>query len=223
MIKDEDKILAIIPARSGSKRLPHKNTKNFCGKPLLAWTVEAALNSQYIDKVILSSNDPEAIKIATSHGCEVPFIRPDYLATDDANSLDVIRHALNFFENHYQYVILLQPTSPLRTAEDIDASIKLMQDKAASISVSFCLADKPLHWYYLYNEKGRLNKIVSDKESNNHLCYPNGAIYIFSTEWIKYNNDYMSESIAPYFMPFNRSIDIDTHDDWCLAEYFKMI
>lgn len=223
MIGTENKVLAVIPARSGSKRLPNKNIKIFCGKPLLVWTIEAALNSKCITKVILSSNDQEAIEIATSQGCEVPFIRPDHLATDEASSLDVIRHALDFFEDHYQYVILLQPTSPLRTAKDIDASLKLMQDKRASICISFCLVDKPLHWHYLYDEKGGLSRIGTNKEGNSHLCYPNGAIYIFSTEWIRNNSDYMSERITPYFMPYSRSIDIDTYNDWCLAEYFNSI
>lgn len=218
---NQNKILGIIPARGGSKRLPGKNTKDFCGKPLIGWTIEAALKSKYIDKYILSSDDPNAIKIALSYGCEVPFIRPNYLATDDATSLDVVRHALDFFKDQYDYVVLLQPTSPLKTTKDIDAAIEMMLEKNASVCISFCALEKPLSWYYFQDEKQSLHKISDNHQEEGFICYPNGAIYIFSTEWLKNNNIYKSEEIIPYIMPFSKSIDIDTHNDWQLAKYFK--
>lgn len=218
-----NKILSIIPARGGSKRLPGKNIKDFNGKPLISWTIEAALKSKYIDRLILSSDDPEAIKIALDQGCDVPFTRPSYLATDEATSMDVIRHAIDFLSDNYDYILLLQPTSPLRSVEDIDAALELASKKNAQICISFCALDKPLSWYYLQGENGDLKKVSSNKEDKGFICYPNGAIYIFSTEWIKKNhNTYQPEEITPYMMPFNKSIDIDTENDWLLAKYFNL-
>jgi CMP-N,N'-diacetyllegionaminic acid synthase len=125
---DGKRYIAIIPARGGSIGLPGKNIKNLCGKPVIAWSIEAALNSRYIDKVMVSTDSEEIARIAKDFGASVPFIRPAELATDTATSFDVVKHTLDFYQlelhERFDYVILLEPTSPLREKNDIDSMIE---------------------------------------------------------------------------------------------------
>ena len=130
-----DKVLALITARGGSKGLPRKNVLLAGGKPLIAWTVEAAVSSECIDRVVLTSDDDEIMAAAMAAGCDVPFCRPAHLASDVATSLDVVLHAIDQLPG-YEYVVLLQPTSPLRTAADIDAAFELMLETEAPSCVS---------------------------------------------------------------------------------------
>ena len=128
----QQRLLAIIPARGGSKRLPGKNIMDLAGKPLIAWTIEAALNSKYIDRVVVSTDDQEISNVSIKYGVEVPFLRPKSLATDDASSIDTIINVLGeikIIDQHYEYIVLLQPTSPLRTEIDIDKAIELLEKK----------------------------------------------------------------------------------------------
>ncbi len=125
-------IIAIIPARGGSKRLPCKNIRDLCGKPLIAWTIEQAKNSKFIDKVVVSTDDEEIAAISREYGVDVPFLRPKELATDESPSIDLIKHALDFFKKKgetYDIIILLEPTSPLRKKNDIDAAINLFLER----------------------------------------------------------------------------------------------
>ena len=141
-------VLAIIPARGGSKRLPGKNIKDLNGKPLIAWTIDAALRSKYIDKSVVSTDDEIIAEISQKYGAEVPFIRPKELATDTASSIDVILHAINFYKTKgepFEYVILLQPTSPLRTTEDIDHAFEMLNEETKAI-VSVCETEHPPLW-----------------------------------------------------------------------------
>ena len=123
-------ILAIIPARGGSKGIPRKNIKPLAGKPLIAWTIEEAKKSKYIDRLILSSEDEEIIRIAKKWGCEVPFVRPKEFAEDETSGIEPILHAIETLSEKYDYVCLLQPTSPLRTVNDIDGCIKKCIDRS---------------------------------------------------------------------------------------------
>ena len=149
-------ILAIIPARRGSKRLPGKNIKILGDKPLIAWTIEAAKNSQYIDHIIVSTDSDKIAKVAKNWGVAVPFERPSYLSTDEASSEDVIVHTLNWIEENegilFDYFILLQPTSPLRQTKDIDQALELMEKKNASSVVSVVKAVRPIEWYVILGE-----------------------------------------------------------------------
>ena len=131
MTKNMPKVLAVIPARGGSKGLVRKNILDLAGIPLIAWTIEAAKRSKYIDRVVLSSDDDEIMAVAKHYGCEVPFRRPSALASDDAASLDVLFHAIEKVPG-YDYVILLQPTSPLRTFTDIDSAFEMMMSPVFS-------------------------------------------------------------------------------------------
>jgi len=137
MYKDK-KILALIPARGGSKGLPRKNIKPLLGKPLIAWTIEQSLASKYLDKVVVSTEDKEIAEISKKYGAEVPFIRPKELAKDDTPSIDVVLHAIDFLEKKelFNIIVLLQPTSPLRTISDIDNSIEFLFSKNAQAIIS---------------------------------------------------------------------------------------
>jgi CMP-N-acetylneuraminic acid synthetase len=125
----KNKIIAIIPARGGSKGLPRKNIKLLLGKPLVAWTIEQAKNSKYVNKVVVSTEDKEIAEISRGYGAEVPFLRPKELARDDSPTIDAILHALNWFEESGEYfdiVVLLEPTSPLRDVEDKDKCVEIL-------------------------------------------------------------------------------------------------
>ena len=138
------KIVAIIPARGGSKLLPRKNVLPLAGKPLIIWTIEAGLKSRYIDKVIVTSENDEIQKISLEAGSKI-IKRPHKLAKDNTNLNDVIKHAINILEDKYEIVIVLQPTSPLRTAEDIDNALEIMDQVKAPAVISVCKANKPLN------------------------------------------------------------------------------
>lgn len=135
-------VLAIIPARGGSKGLPGKNIKELCGKPLIAWSIEQAKSCSDIDRIVVSTDNEEIAEVAKKYGAEVPFIRPAELANDTASTIDVIFHATNWFKEHKdyrsEYILLLQPTSPLRIAEDIEGTVQMLKDKNARAVVSVC-------------------------------------------------------------------------------------
>ena len=147
MKKEDLKIVALIPARSGSKRLPGKNIKDFCGKPLIAWTIEAALKSKYIDSVVVSTDCSKIAEISKQYGAEVPFLRPESLSDDKTTTVDVVKNFLDFSESKtYTHLILLQPTSPLRETADIDNSVELMIKNDANAIYSVCEVDHPPEW-----------------------------------------------------------------------------
>lgn len=216
------KVLAVIPARGGSKGVPRKNIRLLNGKPLIAWTIEAAKKSKYIDRLILSSEDKEIIKIAEAYGCEAPFIRPTHLALDETPGIDPILHALGEVTG-YDYIVLLQPTSPLRATNDIDNCIERLIEKNASSCVSVTESNTSPYWMYTLNENGRMKQFV------NHETLPvrrqdlpqvfalNGAVYVAEIEWLRKTESFLTEETVAYIMPRGRSYDIDTEEDflWC--------
>ena len=155
-------VLAIIPARGGSKGVPKKNILSIGGKPLIAWTIEAAKNATFIDRLILSSDCQEIIETALKYGCEVPFVRPDELATDQAGSVAVVSHALTSLKESYDYVVLLQPTSIFRSTEDIEGAVKYCLDNQVFSCVSVVECEKPPYWMYHIQDK----KLVSVIKQN---------------------------------------------------------
>jgi CMP-N,N'-diacetyllegionaminic acid synthase len=221
------KVLAIIPARGGSKRLPRKNILPLHGKPLIAWSIEAGLNSQYIDRVVVSTDCEDIAKVAIDFGAEVPFIRPSEIATDTATTDSVILHFLSTLsvENNPDIVVILQPTSPLRTKGDIDQALKLLIDKQAQGIVSVCECEHSPLWSNVLpadNNMGAfINKDVRGKRSQDlPLCYRlNGAVYAFTSDsFIDRQGISYSESVFSFIMPSTRSIDIDHELDFRLAE-----
>ena len=217
---EDQRILGIITARGGSKRIPGKNIKPLGGKPLIAWTIEAALASRYVDRCILSSEDEEIIHVASKHGCDVPFVRPAHLATDEATSSDVVLHALNALGEHYDYFVLLQPTSPFRTSEDIDNAVALCLDSGAPSVISVRgVRDKP-EWMCALNKAGSLVfPFALPKDRIPPLYILNGAVYVVRVEGFLENSVFRVPETKVLPMPWERSVDIDTEEDWLLAEF----
>lgn len=211
-------VLAIIPARGGSKGLPRKNILDAGGIPLIAWTINAARMSKCVTRVVLSSDDEEIMEVARNLGCEVPFKRPAELAADETPSMHVILHALELLPG-YEYVVLLQPTSPLRTARDIDASYEHMRHCNAMACVSLSPVEETPYWMYTLNECGQLKALIAQPPGvyRRQDCPPvyslNGAVYIANTFWLKRNKTFLSPETVGYVMPNNRSLDIDTMED----------
>lgn len=220
-------MLAIIPARGGSKGLPRKNIKLLNAKPMLAYTIEAAIQSKCFDKIIVSTEDHEISEIAKQYGAEVPFLRPDLLATDTAQAVDVVIHAINFFEqNHYFFdaITMLQPTSPLRTANDILNAMTILVEKDANSVISVCEVDHPPLWMNVLPEDNNLenflNKEILNKRRQDLPIYYrlNGAIYIIKTNFIKTKKTFYDKKSYAYVMPRDRSIDVDDAVDFHFCE-----
>ncbi len=220
---EEKSILAIIPARGGSKGVTRKNIRAVAGKPLIAWTIEEAKKSQYIDRLILSSEDDEIIEVAKSYGCEVPFVRPEELAQDHTSGIDPVLHALTLFPQ-YEYVILLQPTSPLRSVKDIDGCIEQCIYKKACSCVSVTQPDKSPYWMYVLDENNRMTPLIDKEQAINRrqelpeVYTLNGAIYIAKSDWLHHKKTFVTADTLAYYMPKERSIDIDTEMDLICAQ-----
>ena len=215
--------LAIIPARGGSKRLPRKNILDLCGKPLISWSIEAALKSKYISKVVVSSDDEEILNISSNFGADI--IKRSYeLANDTATTFDAIKHTINNLEK-YDYIVLLQPTSPLRNEKHIDEAIELLEEKQADGIVSVCEMDHSPLWSNTLPEDGNmrgflreeiLNKRSQDLEKYYRL---NGAVYICKTDKLLENKSFfLKDNIFAYIMDRKSSIDIDEEIDFLFAE-----
>ena len=218
------RVLAIIPARGGSKGIPRKNIINVAGKPLIAWTIEAAKKSKYIDRLMLSSNDDDIINIAVLWDCEVPFKRPEYLAQDDTPGIEPVLHVLSMFPE-FDYVVLLQPTSPLRTTEDIDGCIEHCIKQQASCCVSVTEPDTSPFWMYYISSQGLLEPVlvadnqVATRRQDLPVVYAlNGAVYIARCQWLLVGKSFLSKETIAYRMLKEHSIDIDCWNDLYLAE-----
>ncbi|MGO2476894.1 MAG: acylneuraminate cytidylyltransferase family protein [Pseudoalteromonas sp.] len=219
-------MIAIIPARGGSKGLPGKNIKDLCGKPMIAYTIEAALSSKYITDVIVSTDDLDIYKVALAYGAKDTFLRPMDLATDSSRAIDNYLYTIERLNKEYGYdvseFIILQPTSPLRTTEDIDGAIELFESKSADSVVSYCEEHHPISWHKYINESGKLENIFPDSLNNRQdervSYYPNGAIFIFKYKLIC-SGSYYTDNSYPFLMPRNRSVDVDTSDDFEYIEF----
>lgn len=223
-------ILAIIPARGGSKGLSRKNILPLLDKPLIAWTIEAAGKSKYIDKYIVSTDDDEIANIASSFNCEVPFLRPKHLASDEASSINVIRHSIDFFKSNgttFNYTILLEPTSPLRDSEDIDSAIEILfsnKDRADSIvGVSKVEATHPA-FNVKIDKKGLIQPYNSKKfnilrrQDIEELYFFEGSVYISLTDVLLDKESFYHERTLPYVVPRWKSLEIDELVDLIMAE-----
>ena len=221
------RLLAIIPARGGSKRLPRKNILNLSGKPLIAWTIEAALGSKYVDHVVVSTEDNQIAAVSKKYGADVPYMRPDNLATDESASIDAVLHTIEYLEEigeFYNYIILLQPTSPLRTTQNINESIELLQDRKCDAVISVCEAEHSPLWCNTipsdddlsnFLDSSVLNKRSQDLKQYYRL---NGAIFLCNTDRLKKENAFFLESnCVAYKMDLDKSVDIDNHIDFDLA------
>jgi len=216
-------ILAIIPARGGSKSIPGKNIIDFCGKPLIAWSIEQALGSRYISDVYVTTDDKKIAEISQEYRAKT-IRRPIELATDASSSEEALLHAISELEEKstIDLVVFLQATSPLREKGDIDNAVeKLFSEKADSLFSVALLED-----FCVWEEKnGSLKSVTFDyknrgrRQNRKPYYLENGSIYIFKPEIIKKHNNRLGGKIVIYEMPLWKSYEIDSHEDIVLCEY----
>ena len=223
------KILGIITARAGSKRIPSKNTKLLNGKPLISYILTSAIKSKYIDRLIVSTNSKKIAEISKHYGADVPFLRPNKLAVDTISSAAVVKHAIHYLKESETYntdiIILLQPTSPLCLSDDIDKVTELYLNNSKYDSViSVKRVTEHPEWLYKPNKKRYLEKAFASTEKyirsqdTENYVIPNGAIYLIEIDaLLKYDN-FITERTGYYLMPPERSIDIDEELDFAIAE-----
>ncbi len=221
-------VLGLITARGGSKGIPKKNIIPLASKPLIAWSIEVAKKSQGIERVIVSTDDEEIACVAKSWGADVPFIRPDFLAQDDSQHIDVVIHAIKWLKENQNYVsdyiMLLQPTSPLRTVNDINIAIEIAKRRNADSVISVC--ESPAHPFKIrkISRKGILTDFVEKPDGylRRQDCpttyLENGAIYLVKRGIVMNNRTLYPENTCPYIMKAKYSIDIDTQWDLHLAK-----
>ena len=222
------KVLGLIPARGASKRLPRKNLRLINGKPLIYWSIAEAQESKYIDSVVVSTEDIEIKQHSCNQGVDCVIDRPSSLAQDESRSVDVVLHAVDVLAKQgkkYDYVMLLQPTSPLRTSKHIDNALELMWAKQATVVVSVCETEHPIGWMgYLARDQMMdefLDNLTIDQSKSDHrLSYQiNGAIYLLETSTlVKEKTPFPTPGSFAYIMKRDDSIDIDTELDLYFAE-----
>lgn len=221
------KRLAIIPARSGSKGLPDKNIRSMKGKPLMAYSIEAARDSGLFERIYVSTDSEEYKEIAEAWGAEVPFLRPESLAGDTVSSWDVVKQALEVFTEmgeDYEEIALLQPTSPLRSAEDIRKAHALMEEKKAKAVVGVCPMDHSPLWSNTLPKDGSMAGFIrpevmqSARQALPEYYRINGAMYFIKKECLDRIESLYEDRCFAYVMPVERSADIDTIADFYLAE-----
>jgi CMP-N-acetylneuraminic acid synthetase len=220
---NSNKILAVIPARGGSKGVPRKNIRDLGGKPLIAWTIEAAKKSKYLDRIILSSEDEEIITVAQSYGCEVPFVRPLELAQDDTPGIDVVLHAINQCPG-FTHVMLLQPTSPFRSHNDIDAIVEDFFANDFKCSVSVTNTDKHPYWMFKMNENKTLVPFFEGDTPATRQSLPpayvlNGALYLADIKYLSESKSFLTSQTTAFVMSNENSLDIDTEIDFEISNY----
>ncbi len=221
-------MIAIIPARGGSKGVPGKNIKDLAGYPLIYYTIKAAKEAKAIDRIIVSTDDKQIADVALGFGAEVPFLRPEELASDTAKAIDNYIYTLERLQQmsgaEINEFVVLQPTSPLRTSKDIDEAIDLYYEKNAESVISVVKAEHPPTWYKKIASNGVLidyftstdNSLNRQEAMDTYL--PNGAIYVFNYSSLKKNYGYYNSKTYPYVMKLENSVDIDTIIDFKLAE-----
>lgn len=216
------KLLTIIPARGGSKRLPMKNIRQLGGKPLIQWTIDVAKKAKYISEILVSTDDEAIAEISKSNGLLVPWLRPSFLATDSSTSVEVVLHALDWYESNYGLVdgvLLLQATSPFRTVKTIEDGIKLFLNdlNAQIIGVSEC--DKPKD-SFIISAGGYL---VTNKNLISPSYEINGSFYLSSPSNLRKIHSFIGKNTTPLIIRSRKeSLDIDTLEDFNMAEYLLL-
>lgn len=225
-------IIGIIPARGGSKGIPRKNIKKLAGKPLLSYTAEAAHRSKLLTRIVLSTEDEEIKQLGLDLGLDVPFMRPAKLAEDDTPGVSVIKHAVDTLEKEENYypdvIVVLQPTSPLRTSEHIDEALNIFLSNDADSLVSITEVSHNMNPYSVMrlNDNGTIKQFLDYDEKNNlrqlkpKFYARNGAaIYICNHNCLMSKNKLLGDKILPYFMKKEESFDLDDQIDWKILEH----
>ncbi len=221
-------IVAIITARGGSKGIPRKNLHTILGRPLIAYTIQAALQAGTITRTIVSTDDEAIADVSRRYGAEVPFRRPWHLATDTATSLAVLQHALTYLAEKEgelaDLVVCLQPTSPLRSAEDIDRAVNLCLDSGADSVVSVCRVKHHPYWMKkivngkVWSLMNGSEDLYTRRQDLPPVYRLNGALYVTRTKVLLEENRMLGKHTVPYIMPEEKSLDIDTPLDLQIAE-----
>lgn len=221
----EKRVLAWIPARGGSKGIKDKNIKPLCGKPLISYTIEAALNSKYVDRVMVSTDSDRIAEVSRQCGAWIPSLRPAELASDTSKTLDAVLYTIELLHSHGEYfdiLALLQPTSPLRTAEDIDRSLEEYIKCGCQSIVSVSPVEDPPLLIRSVAEDGRLEPLLQTsstcrRQDMKPYYAVNGSIYINALNEINADTSF-NDNLYPYFMEAERSVDIDSPIDFLIAE-----
>jgi CMP-N-acetylneuraminic acid synthetase len=221
-------IVGLITARGGSKSIPNKNIMLLAGKPLIAWTIEEAMKNNYLKRLIVSTDSPEIARVASDWDAEVPFLRPAEFAQDSSSHVSVIEHAIHWMKKNEgevpEYILLLQPTSPLRTTEDIDGAISIALERDADSVVSVCEANSHPYLTKRIMDDGTLEDfMISEILYLRRQDLPpafalNGAIFLNRTESLLRYRTFTPKGTRAFLMPPERSLDIDTPWDFYLAE-----
>ena len=229
MINDK-RVIAIIPARAGSKGLPGKNTRDLCGKPLIAWSIEAGLQSKYIDEVMVTTDSRDIADVAQQYGAEVPFLRPGYLADDAAPTFDTVKHVLDTYEEDlnktFEYVVLLEPTSPLREKSDIDNMIKNLTDEEYYFDSIISVGEVHEHPSIMKKivDGNRLEQFCSElnmtsrRQDNKPAYFPYGVAYIAKTPILLEQKTFYTERSTFYQIKRYQCYEIDDIYDFLSIE-----
>lgn len=215
-------VLGLITARGGSKGIPRKNVKDLAGKPLIQWTIEPAQESKFIDRLIVSSDSAEILMLSNNLGCET-LPRPEHLARDETSSIDTILHAVDQVSPSYDYLILLQPTSPFRTTSDIDGILQKAVGSDCNVMVSVCrLKTHPMFIYEII--EGKLRSFQPQRTQLRRQDTPpvyahNGALYVAKIPVLISEKTFNLPDTEPYITEGRINLDIDTTDDWEYAKF----
>ena len=208
--------LAIIPARGGSKGLPGKNIKELCGKPLVVWSIEAGLNSKYLDEVMVSTDDEKIAEISKKYDANVPFLRPSELASDTATTFDTVKHTIDYYKNElkkeFDYIVLLEPTSPLREVCDIDMAIEILLESKADSIVGICNENGLISGYE--NKDMRVLRRQDIKD----VYFFEGTIYVSKTDVLLDKKTFYHDNTIGYEVPKYKSLEIDDIEDFVMVE-----
>lgn len=227
MYKDQ-KIIGVIPARGGSKGLPQKNIKPIYGKPLIAWTIEAALKSEYLDEIIVSTDSEEIKSVAERYGAKVPFLRPSELASDTSASMDVLIHAIDYLEQYesktYDVLIMLEPTSPLREIKDIDASLEALINHKTALSIAGVSNVEGANPDFVVTlEDGLMrsknNFVVKRRQDIDDYYFYEGTVYASYISELKKRRNFYHNRTLGYIVPKWKSFEIDDIVDFTIIEH----
>lgn len=221
--------LAIIPARGGSKGLPGKNIKELCGKPLIAWSIESGLKSDYLDEVVVSTDYQNIADIAKDYGANVPFLRPGFLSSDTATSFDTVKHTIDYYKNElnmeFDYIVLLEPTSPLRESHDIDISIEQLFNSSADSIVGISKTEDQNPAFLINKDK---NDFITGFQDNDmkvlrrqeidDVYFFEGTVYVSSINVLLERKTFYHSNTIGYEVPKYKSLEIDDIDDFVMVE-----
>jgi CMP-N-acetylneuraminic acid synthetase len=231
MLKNK-RILGLINARGGSKGIPGKNIRPLCGKPLIAYSIESGHQAGCLDRLVVSTDSTDIADIAKTYGADVPFIRPPELATDKAKQIDAITHAVSFLEQageSYDYICLLQPTCPMRKAEDIVGTMELIIDKGTDSAITITdVGGRHPNTLYKIGSDGELSPYIQNSEKGvlrqefENLYWRTGSVYAMKRDVLMAKQSLYGESTCGYMVPEERCFNLDSLFDWDLCESYMM-